>query len=143
MFSPLVSPFSGKELTDLLLSQWEEKLPCEEISVDDPIPDGGKPQGAGYPVTTPHSQDPLAGGGGDEQVIETVRELAGKTQTFPKHQGVVIDLDLTKILQVFWNTLLTTLKERENFPFHPSLNEKLRGGNISADFLHFLHIQRN
>ena len=68
---------------DLILidinSMWEEKLPCEEISVDDPVPEGGKPQGAGYPVTTPHSRDPLAGVGGDEQIIETGGKLDGKT----------------------------------------------------------------
>ena len=60
--------------------------------------------------------------------------LRSSTQTFPKHQGVVRDLDLAKILQVFWNTLVTTHKERENFPFHPSLNESWEGGEHFGRF---------
>ena len=48
---------------------WEEKLPCgwKEIEDEDPIPNGGKPSGAGYPVTTPHSRDPGEGGGDVDQ----------------------------------------------------------------------------
>ena len=38
-----------------------------------------KPQGAGYPIATPHSRDPLAGVGVDEQIIETRGKLDGKT----------------------------------------------------------------
>ena len=44
-----------------LQSMWEEKLPCSWKADEDTIPDG-----EGYPVTTPHSRDPLMGDGDDE-----------------------------------------------------------------------------
>ena len=48
-------------------SMWEEKLPCVwKVQDEDPILDGGKPSGAGYPVTTPHSRNPGEGGGDAE-----------------------------------------------------------------------------
>ena len=42
-----------------------EMLPCDWITDDKTIPGGGRPAGSGYLVTTPHTRDPLVGGGGD------------------------------------------------------------------------------
>ena len=64
-------------LTDIQ-PMWEEKLPCgwKEVENEDPVPDGGKPSGAGYPVTTPHSRDPGEGGGDAE--LQPGEEDGGK-----------------------------------------------------------------
>ena len=40
-----------------------KKRPCSRITENDPIPHSGRALGVGYPITTPHSQDPLAGVG--------------------------------------------------------------------------------
>ena len=71
-------------------SMWKEKIPCGRITVDDAITDGRRAQGAGYPITTPHSLDPLKGVGGDQlqprvedggthtEFVARVENLAGK-----------------------------------------------------------------
>ena len=70
-------------LTDIQ-PMWEEKLPCgwKESKEEDPIPDGGKPSGEGYPITTPHSWDPGEGGGdaelqpGEEEDVKSTEVVA-------------------------------------------------------------------
>ena len=83
-------------LTDIQ-PMWGEKLPCglKEVEDEDPIPDGGKHSGAGYPVTTPHSRDPGEGGGDaelqsggeeDEKSIEVVASTY-RMETFKEDQA--------------------------------------------------------
>ena len=45
---------------------WEEKLPFEWTADNDPIPDGYRASGMGYPVITSHSWDLLVGEGDED-----------------------------------------------------------------------------
>ena len=43
---------------------WEEIYPPWDGLTGESLPDGKSAQGAGHPITTPHTRDPLAGKGG-------------------------------------------------------------------------------
>ena len=91
-------------------------LPCDWITDDKTIPGSGRPAGAGYPVTTPHTRDPLVGGGGDQ--LQTGDQdgrapsefvvMTGRTDN-PNEVVMLIDIQLmleeTFLVSGFWKMI--------------------------------------